>query len=272
MNTLVRAGSKLLARTALVAPFLLASLSCAPKITDVMQPSQLRDVYKKAGWTPLDYPDSKFEPGSVVVAGGNEGIRWIGHARSCGIPEDILRPTPGNIGNLNFTGNARYGAKAVLKIKGIEAGPEFNGVKSADLTQEDQSADAIDLLKLGIWLTNPDNQRKIPEFCTQMLSEPNAYLVQESFRVGKGKYTLIGSNDAKIAIKGIQAGPLTIDPSANAEIDGNGNLTLSKPVYTAIRRVKRVSPDKFIVLGRPGTQEKYDDEALQADSDRLRTK
>lgn len=236
----------------------LSAIACGGRrATAVLVPP----VVPGQGWIPLPFPDSKYEPGSVIAVDQSGAPRWVGHIRSCKVPEDLLKVVAGNIGDMTAAVKDKYGAQAVLKIRGIEAGPEWSRVKETKFVQNDQSAPALDLIAIRLWLTDPTNVAHFPDECTTILGEPSIYLVQEAFKVGSGKYTLTDTNNAKIAVTGLQLGPVKIDPKADAAFDTNGDLVMKVPVYTAVRRVRQISKGKFVTMG-PGNAGGFDDATL----------
>jgi hypothetical protein len=257
MRTHVRFISFAFAITVLVV--IVGSWTCRPKPPDVVSPPPiLGGGLAKEGdssWIRMPYPDSKFEPGSVVIIRDRDA-RWMGHVRDCGIPEEILIPVQGNIGDFQYKSTETYAAEAVLGVAGVEAGPEFERIHSVELHQDGMSADSLNLIRLQLWLRDPANQAKVAG-CDSILGLPDAFILGECARATGGKYSLKGKDGGKIALKGLEIGPLRINPSAEARSDSAGNLVLTRPVYTHFRRVKRVKPDTLIVLGDSG--ETYDD-------------
>jgi hypothetical protein len=65
-----------------------------------------------------------------------------------------LHHSRNNVLALQFNKRVRYDAKALLNVKGIEAGPEFDMIKHTSFRIADFGADAVDLLKLSVWLTD----------------------------------------------------------------------------------------------------------------------
>jgi hypothetical protein len=233
---------------------------CPPTVTSVLSPEAFMTQLRDAGYIPLKFPDSKFEPGSVVVA-EKDGLRWIGHLRDCGVPPEAMKVTIGTTGDVKFNQSAKVNAAAVLAVKGITAGPSWNMVRTAVFTQQGLGSDAVDQISLRLWLAEPANATKAVAACEGILREPETYLVGESMRVNSGKYTLSGSNGAAIKITGLQAGPVSISPSADATVSADGELVLSTKVYTGVRKLKRTGTG-FQNLGGPA--QGYDDEKVRS--------
>jgi len=127
-------------------------------------------------------------------------------------PDDIIAPAVGTSGKLTFSSDAEYGTDAVLKLPGISAGPEFSKVKKTSLEQDDYGPSSLNLIKVQIWMTDPKHSSSFPQVCNEYLSKPDTYVVQEAYRIAKGKYTLVDNSNAKISVKGLRAGPVSIDP------------------------------------------------------------
>jgi hypothetical protein len=218
--------------------FTLLLKDCNKGVEDTINPSGIQKFYLDHDWVPLDIPDSKYAPGSILQITKTTGIVYVSSVKTCGVPDDALGVVPGASPKLTFSRDADYGAKAVLGVKGISIGPEWDKVKKTTLEHDDHGADAIDILKLQIWLTDPSNQSKIPKACTDFLNAPDSYIVRESYRVSKGKYTLHGENGAQLKVTGLQLGPVKIDPDAHAKVTQDGSLEFTDPVYTAIKRLR----------------------------------
>lgn len=79
-----------------------------------------------------------------------------------------------------------FGASAIINYKGIEAGPEFSSVSKVKMEVIYQGADAFQVLKLRVWLENPENRKKVSQACMEEFQESNTYMITEAFRVSKG--------------------------------------------------------------------------------------
>jgi hypothetical protein len=211
---------------------------CNKGVETIINPPGIQKFYLDNHWIPLDIPDSKYAPGSIVQITKATGITYVSNVKTCGVPDDALSVVTGSSPKLTFSRDADYGAKAVLSIKGVSIGPEWDKVKNTSLEHDEHGADAIDILKLQIWLTDPSNQAKIPKACTDFLNAPDSYIVRESYRVSKGKYTLHGENGAQLKVTGLQLGPVKIDPDAHAKVTEDGSLEFTEAVYTAIKRLR----------------------------------
>jgi len=223
------------------------------KIQELNQSLPLYKFYIDNNWVPLPEPDSRFNPGAVFVVDPNGGLSWQGTLADCGVPAELLAGVQGAAGKLTFSATNDYGAKAVLKIKGITAGPDWSKVKTADLSLDDHGVSSIDMLKLRLWLDNPDNKDKIPATCKKWLNMAGYYVARESYYVSKGSYTLKDNNGITIAVKGLQAGPVSIDPDAHVKVDQNGSITFDQMLYTAVRRLAYANGDWTNLGGPTGT-------------------
>lgn len=242
--------------------FLSMSFSCNGNPSTVVS-KPMGAFYKQNKWIPLPMPDSRFSPGTIFTFTPETGIRYVSSLKTCKVPNDVLAAVAGLSPKLTFDSNADYGASADLQIGGVSAGPEFSKVKRIALEHDVHGPTSLDLIKVQIWLTDPANARKFPEVCTQYLSRPDTFIVQEAYQVTKGKYSLIDNTGAKLKVTGLNAGPVKIDPSAHIQLTTDGSLEFSDPVYTAIRRVRRVSGD-FQTLGDTSPQKDADEEILRS--------
>lgn len=191
-------------------------------------------AYKAGGWIPLQEPDSRFVPGTIFEAVPGQWPRWVSSLESCGVPKDVLNAISNNTGSFKYTGDSGYGAKAVLAVHGVTAGPDFSAARTATFAQSDAGASAIDIIKLGVWLHK--NPSSFSELCRNYLSKETVFVAQESYRVGIGTYTLRDSSNAVVSLKGLQTKILNLSADANAKITGDSSLTLTVPVYTAVHQ------------------------------------
>jgi len=105
----------------------------------------------------------------------------------------------------------------------------------------DQGADAFQVLKLRVWLENPENRKKVSQACMEELQKPSTYMITEAFRVSKGKYTLMDKTGATIRLKaGILGKFLKLEPNVSLQITDEGDLVIEQPAYFAIRYAIRV--------------------------------
>lgn len=204
----------------------------------VLSPQSTYKFYINNHWVPLSEPDSRFGPGAVFTFTPQTGFRWIGTLATCGLPQSVITPVQADSGKLIFNTDSDYGASAVLKVKGISAGPEFSKVKATTLELDQHGPSSLNMLAVRLWVNDPANQNKIPEECKKALNEPNTYIVQEAYSVTKGKYTLRDSTNAKIALKGLQLGPVNIAADAHASPSTDGSLEFDQLLYTAVRRLQ----------------------------------
>jgi len=218
------------------------------------------EAYKKGGWVALVEPDTRFRPGTIFMADKNTYPQWVSSLDSCGVPKEVLTPIINNSGAFRFTGESVYGAGAVLTIHGITAGPDFKKAQSATFEQSDAGAAAIDIIKVGEWLRK--NKDKFSPLCRNLLSQPNIYVAQESYRVGQGSYTLKDSKNFSLNIKGPDLKIIALSAHASAKITGESTLTLTVPVYTAVHKVVYADDVLQLIQGRSRGELNYADGAI----------
>jgi hypothetical protein len=189
------------------------------------------NAYRKGGWVPLVQPDSRFVPGTIFESKENTAPRWISSLETCGVPKEALAPVHNDTETFKYSGDASYGASAVLNIRGVSAGPNFSKATSATFQQSDSGASAIDIQKVMTWMNK--NPAAFSSICESYLSQPDVYVAQESYRVGNGTYTLKNSKGGGISIK---VDVLKLSADANAKVTGDSSLTLTVPVYTAVHQ------------------------------------
>jgi len=200
------------------------------------------DRYKAGGWIPLEEPDSRFVPGSIFKATPGHQPEWRSSLESCGVPKEVLTSVTNNTGSFQYTGDATYGAQAILNVPGITAGPQFNIVREVTFRQSDTGASTFDTIKALDWMTN--NKSSFKPVCKQYLSEPYTFVAQDSYRVGGGTYTLLNSTNGKIDLQKPKTQVLRVSADAAATVSQDSSLTLTVPVYTAVREA--IYADDFL--------------------------
>jgi hypothetical protein len=213
--------------------------SCDGDAGKLVKKSPMQQFYLDNDWVPLPLPDSQFAPGSIFSYAKDTGLRWESSLQSCGVPDDVIKPVMSNSGKLTFNVSGDYGADLTLKISKVTVGPEWSKVKKVTLENDDHGPASLDMVKLNIWLTAPENANKFSPVCKAILSDKNKniYVAQQSYRVSKGKLTLYDQNGAKIAVTGLQAGPVNIGADAHATATQDGSLEFDQLLYTAVRRL-----------------------------------
>jgi len=262
---------KLLANLAVAVVAMIVLPACGADVGDIYQPAEWRALFKKHGWTALLFPESKYRPGAIIKVTEAGGIRYIDDLRSCGYPPEVLDPEVGKIPALTFDKARELGAKAVLNIRGISAGPEFSNVAKARLNITDHSADALRLIKLRIWQETPGNLDGAARFCVEALEKPDYYLVTEAFRVSKGRYTLFSKTGAKLKLSLANLGKLlALEPDVKYQVTAEGALEIDEPVTFAVRRAISTTAG-FEVLGagavEPPTADALIDKVFEKETD-----
>lgn len=220
----------------------------ARQLRDVYTPKELADTLKHAGgWAPLPFPDSKFRPGAIISIPDDDKIRWIGHLRECGFPDEVLEPEVSRIPGIVFGKDSNFEAKSIINYYGIEAGPQFGRISKVRLEIKDQGADAFRLLTWLAWLDKPGNREQVSPRCMEELLKPNYYLVNEAFRISKAAYTLLDKSGTVIKLKGANLPSLLkFEPTVKHNVTTEGKLVIEEPTYFAVRKVKRVG-DSFSI-------------------------
>lgn len=228
---------------------------------DLYSPKEWRELFDTAGgWTPLPIPDSKYSPGAIIKV--TDGVYYVDDLESCRYPlKEFLKES--YVPGISFTKAWEFGANAMISYKGIGAGPEFDKVSKVRMEVKDQGADALRVLKIKVWMQDPDNRGKVSQICMEELLKPNRYLITEAFRVSKGKYTLMDETGAAIKLKtGILGRFLKVEPNMNFQITSDGGLVIEQPAYFAIRYAVRVDKD-FETLGAVGVAPEIADAKIE---------
>jgi len=227
----------------------------------VLSPDPMYKFYLAHQWIPLPEPDSRFGPGAVFTFTPGTDPRWQGTLQDCGLPGEVTTAVEAQSGQLEFDTSSDYGASAVLKLKGVTAGPEFSKVKNSTLQLDQHGPSSLNMVKLRLWVNDPENRDKIPKGCKDLLSRANTYIVQEAYEVSKGKYTLKSATSGKVAIDGLKLGVLSLAPDAHAKIGNDGSLTFDQTLYTAVRRLEYANGG-WDSLGRPGSGADADQQVI----------
>jgi hypothetical protein len=247
---------------AAIATLLVFTTACPPQDSRaILSPDPLYKFYLSHQWIPLPEPDSRFGPGAVFTFKPGSDPRWQGTLQDCGMPSDLTKAVEAQSGELEFNTSSDYGASAVLKLDGVTAGPQFSKVKSATLELERHGPSALNMVKLRVWLNDPDNRDKIPQVCKDLLNRADVYIVQEAYEVSKGKYTLKSEASGKVAVDGLKAGVLSLAPDAHTTIGSDGSLTFDETLYTAVRRLVYANGG-WDSLGRPGSAADADQQII----------
>jgi hypothetical protein len=215
---------------------------------DVYSPEEWRDLFKEAGgWTPLPFPDSKYRPGSIIKV-GEDGIRWIDNLEACRYPIAQFEEKS-YIPGITFEKAWAFGASSLIHFKGISAGPRFDKISRVRLEVQDHGADALRIIKLKVWLEDPDHRSQVSQACMDELLKPDRYLVTEAFRVSKGKYVLQDQSGGAIKLEApVLKELLQFQPDVKYEVTADGGLRIEQPAYFAVRKAVRLGED-FEVLG-----------------------
>src|SRR5438093_6464956 len=133
----------------------LAGFSCQQNPTKMG--AVMNRFYIQNKWIPLPLPDSRFGPGTIFTYNKDTGIRYVSSLKTCGVPDEVSAGVKGQSGTLKFDGDSEYGADAVLKVVGVSAGPQFSKVTKTTVELNDHGPSSMDMFKLQIWLTKPEN-------------------------------------------------------------------------------------------------------------------
>jgi hypothetical protein len=244
-----------------VALLLTIPVSCKD-IEDVYTPKEWLEIFEKAGgWTPLPFPDSKYRPGSIISVTEN-GIRWIDNLDACGFPIAEFGQ-PSYIPAIIFEKAWEFNGSALINFKGISAGPGFNRISKIRMEIEDYGADAFRLLRLRVWLEDPDNRAKVSQVCMDELKKNDTYLITEAFRVSSGKYMLFDETGVSIKLETpVLKHLLQFQPDVKYAIATDGSLIIEQPAIFAVRRAQRVD-DGFITLGPPDKEPETADDKIE---------
>jgi hypothetical protein len=236
--------------------------TACPTVKDVYSPKELTKLLKKAGFVPLPFPDSKCCPGSIIKVTDKDGVIWIDDLTSCNYPLREFEE-PSHIPAVTFTKKCEFGATALINIKGITAGPGFERVSKIQFEITDHGADALRLIKLKVWMADPENIKRVNTACLDELAKSDVYLVTEAFRISKGKYTLFDSSGAKIKIETpLLKNLIQVQPEVKYEVTADGSLVIEQPVYFAVRKATRVGGD-FEPLGRAAGEAEVADAIIE---------
>jgi hypothetical protein len=228
--------------------------------SQVLRQADLQKFYGSL-WIPLPLPDSRIAPGTIVTIKKGQ-VAFESSLDKCGAPQDVMKAITGNDSTITGKSEGEYGADAALKIGGVTAGPEFSKAKKTSLKLENHHPEGLDRIVLATWLK--DSAMKLPPACESLLTEKDVFLVQESYRVDKGRVTLYDNRQAKLSLGGVNLGIVKLDANAkNAKIVDD-SIEFSAPMYTAIRRLKYLKGGGLKTLGTTSSPPKDDDAKARA--------
>jgi hypothetical protein len=222
--------------------------------SQILKQADLQKVYGKR-WLPLPLPDSRVGPGAIVTIKKGE-VAWESSLDRCGAPPVVLKPVPGSDSSINATTEAEYGADAALKIAGVSIGPEFSKVKKTSLKLEEHHPEALDRIRLGEWFHKAGTE--LSAECQKFLAEKDVFIVQESYKAGKGRVTLYDQKGAKLSVGGLNVGIVKLDANAHGTKTVDGAIEFDNPMWTAIRRLKYFKGGDLRSLGAPGPEKTVD--------------
>jgi hypothetical protein len=226
-------------RLAVLIAILLAVAGChRSQPASVLGRQDLYMFYSARQWIPLREPDPRFSPGSIVTYSAGRDPQWQGSLGDCGLPSSLLNPLEGQSPQLRFDASSVYSANAVLKIKGVTAGPEFSKIATSLFMADTHGPVSLDMIKIALWLGDPENKDKIPLGCKTLLNVPNAYVVREAYAVSKGKYVLEDKTNRQLWVKEMHMGALSIAEDARARLSPDGSLAFDDTLYVAVRTTK----------------------------------
>jgi hypothetical protein len=203
-------------------------------IAQVLRDADLKKVYGSR-WIPLPLPDSRIGPGAIVTIKKGQ-VAFESSLDKCGAPKNVMTPVRGNDASITGKVEGEYEASAALKIGGVSAGPEFKKARKTSLRMENHHPEGLDRIELAMWLKDPSV--KLPPACEAFLTEKDVFLVQESYRVDKGRITLYDDKKTKLSLSGLNLGIVKLDANAKTARIVDDEVEFSAPMYTAIRRVK----------------------------------
>src|SRR5262249_36376278 len=112
--------------------------------------------------------------------------------------------------------------------------PGFTDVKKVSLRIESARTEVIDSIKLYDWLIL--NAKQMSKACQEYILAKDVYLIREAYRVDRATYTLRDENGVKLKLTGEKLKALLkLGADLNYKINDDGDLTISTPVYIAIR-------------------------------------
>lgn len=219
-------------------------LGCGLDVEDVASPQPLLKFCKKAGFVPLIIPDTDYKAGSVISLKDDE-VSYVGHMKTCGYPNDVLKPLEGSSGQISLINDSKFtlgvgvdvGVNALVNIDGIEAGAEYGRVKKTKLESEDYGVDKLEFLSIKKW-ERKNYTQSVDPVCKAVFQKPNVYVISEAFRVREAAYSIFDENGAKLNVDvGNVQKFLDIKSRANVKIGGNGKILIKKPTTLCVRNV-----------------------------------
>jgi hypothetical protein len=246
----------------------LVLIGCNGGLPDVYSPSELKMLMEANGYTALGIPDTKMGPAAIVSVTPPSDpdapvlVSYFGDFRSCGVPDSALNLQTGAAPSVTFKKGIKADASAAASLKGVQIGPEYERVKTTVLNVERAGTEAMDLVKLGVWLSDPVHLRELPEFCKTYLTRKDLYIISEAFLISEGRYDFYDENNVKIAIEAPINPIISVKGAGGLAQTSEGGLAYSTTgegaPFIGIRNIKATGKG---FLG--GEEHPYIDDLLQ---------
>lgn len=218
--------------------------------TQVMRQADLNKIYGSR-WIPLPMPDSRIGPGAIVTIKKGQ-VAWESSLAKCGAPPDVMTPVASTDATVATSVEGEYGADAALKIAGVTLGPDFKRVKKTSLKLDDHHAEGLDRIALAEWLNKPGTA--LSSVCSRFLTEKDVFIVQEAYKVSKGKITLYDERNTKLSLAGLSTPIVKLDANAKSTTVSNDSIEFAAPMFTAIRRLQYLKDGSLKTMGTPGAE------------------
>lgn len=207
-------------------------------LSTVVQENSLVTLLRKDKWIVFNLPDSKLNVGSVIRFTEEEGPRFLGYLSDCGVPKEVTEPVRGQAPQLASSNSFDIGVDLSLKIVGVPVGTDAAYAKAASLIISESGADEINLIRLKMWLSNPENQ--LPDTCKSFF-EPggNSFVISSAYRVTSGSIEYKKEAGGSAGLSEIELGKV-VDLKAKGHIKSvsDGKITFDgSDYYIAYKRI-----------------------------------
>lgn len=236
---------KLLSSVSILSTLLVLTGCPSHRYSSDIVPNELVKVLNDAHWSYVDMPRQLLGPGSIVSITENDGIRFRGDISDC-VDSSAIKIERGTaaIPNLksekSLSLTAFFGYENLLKI-----GPKLSDVGEVKLELGEAEEEAINEIKLSNWLDQ--NKDTITPACKRYLTTNNKlenetlnnriFILTDVLKVKNYKYSFVDKMGVQVELTpGKLPEYITFNTSANATVNREGKIDVTKPLYIAFKK------------------------------------
>ena len=240
--------------------FLVAGLTACGNgsVKDAVHKNELVEVLKSDNWLILPLPDTKMGPGTVIFFRDGD-LRYLGDLKECGVAPSVFDPVRGQSPDISASRSFNVDLGFSLNLIGVPAGADASLAKEAVLQIDDAGADDLSLIRLRIWLADPNN--KLEDACSAFFEE-GAALLSSAYRITSGSIELKKGSGASATLSDIEVGKaVDLDAKGSIKNVSDGKITFADAdYYIAFKRVVPLDGIQFLGGPEDAANKNLDDE------------